>query len=310
MKKIIALVMLFSMMLFTVGCANSLQQENSFVKEKIASITGTTTSNKENTTAGELTIEMLDIGQGDAALIRTKDQTIMIDTGDVDQRDKLVQLLKGRGIKTIDKLIITHPHADHIGGAYALFKNFTVKNVYDNGDKANTQTYLTYLKWINEKKIAYHQIKAGDELDFGGGVKFKVFSPTENMLKTSDDLNNNSIVGQLQYNKFTMMFTGDVESKAEGNIVKTYGDQIQSLVLKSPHHGSRTSSSDAFLKALKAKDVLISVGKDNDYGHPHKQALDRYKKNNMKVYRTDEMGTITIKSDGSENYTITTEKNN
>ena len=89
----------------------------------------------------EVKIEMLDIGQGDATLIRTKDQTIMIDTGDIDERDHLLKLLQERDIKTIDKLIITHPHADHIGGAYVLFKNFKVKEVYDNGDPTTTQTY-------------------------------------------------------------------------------------------------------------------------------------------------------------------------
>ena len=129
----------------------------------------------------------------------------------IDERDNLVKLLKERNIATIDKLIITHPHADHLGGAYAVFKNFEVKEVYDNGDPTTTQTYKTYLKNIKEKKIKYQQLSANDELDFGSGVKFKVFSPTKQMLKSGDDLNNNSLVGQLKYNDFTMMFTGDAE---------------------------------------------------------------------------------------------------
>lgn len=256
----------------------------------------------------ELKIEMLDIGQGDATLIRTKDQTIMIDTGDIDERDRLVQLLKERDIKTIDKLIITHPHADHIGGAYALFKNFQVKEVYDNGDDTTTQTYRTYLKNIKQQSIPRHQLKAGDEVDFGNGVTFKVFSPTEQMIKTEKDLNNNSIVGQLRYGEFTMLFTGDAEEEAEAAILKQYGDEVKSLVLKSPHHGSRTSSSDAFLKAVGAKDVLISLGAGNDYGHPHKETLARYKKHDMNVYRTDLNGTITVTTNGTADYTITTEK--
>lgn len=257
---------------------------------------------------GELKIEMLDIGQGDATLIRTKDQTIMIDTGDIDERDRLVQLLKERDIKTIDKLIITHPHADHIGGAYALFKNFQVKEVYDNGDDTTTQTYRTYLKNIKQQSIPRHQLKAGDEVDFGSGVTFKVFSPTEQMVKTEKNLNNNSIVGQLRYGEFTMLFTGDAEKEAEAAILKQYGDEVKSLVLKAPHHGSRTSSSEAFLKAVGAKDVLISVGAGNDYGHPHKETMARYKKHDMNVYRTDLNGTITVTTNGTADYTITTEK--
>lgn len=265
--------------------------------------------NSNNTNSNdEVKIEVLDIGQGDASLIYTKDEIIMIDTGDVDERDRLEKLLKERNISTIDKLIITHPHADHIGGAYVVFKNVNVKEVYDNGDETTSKTYQTYLKNIKQKNIAYHQLKAGDTVDFGDGVSFKVFSPTEKMIKNDDDLNNNSIVGQLRYKDFTMLFTGDSERDAEQNMVKSYGNELQSDVLKSPHHGSRTSSSDDYLKTVKAKDVIISLAADNEYGHPHKQTLDRYKKYNMNVYRTDQDGTITITTNGSDDYTISKEK--
>ena len=269
---------------------------------------GCSSSNNNTNSNNEVKIEVLDIGQGDASLIYTKDEVIMIDTGDVDERDRLEKLLKERNISTIDKLIITHPHADHIGGAYVVFKNVNVKEVYDNGDATTSKTYQTYLKNIKQKNIAYHQLKAGDTVDFGDGVSFKVFSPTEKMIKNDDDLNNNSIVGQLRYKDFTMLFTGDSERDAEQNMVKSYGDELQSDVLKSPHHGSRTSSSDDYLKTVKAKDVIISLAADNEYGHPHKQTLDRYKKYNMNVYRTDQDGTITITTDGSDDYTISKEK--
>lgn len=290
MKKIF-LLMLIILTMVCAGCAKN------DATDKTAATSG-----------GEVKIEVLDIGQGDASLIYTKDEIIMIDTGDIDERDRLVKLLKERDIKTIDKLIITHPHADHIGGAYAVFKNFKVKEVYDNGDTTTTKTYQTYLKNIKQQNIAYHQLKAGDSVDFGGGVSFKVFSPTEKMLQSDDDLNNNSLVGQLRYNDFTMLFTGDSEREAEQNMTKSYGNELQSDVLKSPHHGSRTSSSDSYLKAVKAKDVIISLAADNEYGHPHKQTLDRYKKYDMNVYRTDKDGTVTILTDGSDNYTIQKEK--
>lgn len=290
MKKIF-LLMLIILTMACVGCSKN-----------------DTADTAASNSGGDVKIEVLDIGQGDASLIYTKDEIVMIDTGDIDERDRLVKLLKERNITSIDKLIITHPHADHIGGAYAVFKNFKVKEVYDNGDTTTTKTYQTYLKNIKQQNIAYHQLKAGDSIDFGSGVSFKVFSPTEKMLKTDDDLNNNSLVGQLCYKDFTMLFTGDSERGAEQNMVKEYGSELQSDVLKSPHHGSRTSSSDSYLKAVKAKDVIISLAADNEYGHPHKQTLDRYKKYDMNVYRTDKDGTVTVLTDGSDNYTITKEK--
>lgn len=290
MKKIF-LLMLIILTIVCVGCSKN-----------------DTVDTAASNSGGDVKIEVLDIGQGDASLIYTKDEIVMIDTGDIDERDRLVKLLKERNITSIDKLIITHPHADHIGGAYAVFKNFKVKEVYDNGDTTTTKTYQTYLKNIKQQNIAYHQLKAGDSIDFGSGVSFKVFSPTEKMLKSDDDLNNNSLVGQLRYKDFTMLFTGDSERGAEQNMVKEYGNELQSDVLKSPHHGSRTSSSDSYLKAVKAKDVIISLAADNEYGHPHKQTLDRYKKYDMNAYRTDKDGTVTVLTDGSDNYTITKEK--
>ena len=290
MKKIF-LLMLIILTMACVGCSKN-----------------DTADTAASNSGGDVKIEVLDIGQGDASLIYTKDEIVMIDTGDIDERDRLVKLLKERNITSIDKLIITHPHADHIGGAYAVFKNFKVKEVYDNGDTTTTKTYQTYLKNIKQQSIAYHQLKAGDSVDFGGGVSFKVFSPTEKMLQSDDDLNNNSLVGQLKYNDFTMLFTGDSEREAEQNMTKSYGNELQSDVLKSPHHGSRTSSSDSYLKTVKAKDVIISLAADNEYGHPHKQTLDRYKKYDMNVYRTDKDGTVTILTDGSDNYTIQKEK--
>lgn len=287
MKKIFILLMIICSSIFLFGCGNN---------------DSSATENKK--VSGDLSIEMLDIGQGDATLIKTKDQVVMIDTGDIDERDNLLKLLKERNIKTIDKLIITHPHADHLGGAYVIFKNFEVKEVYDNGQKATTKTYKTYLKNIKEKQIKYKALADGDELDFGSGVKFKVLSPA----KLTDDTNNNSIVGKLKYNDFTMMFTGDAEKDIENTLVKKYGDELKSLVLKSPHHGSTTSSTEQFLKAVNPEVALISLGAGNEYGHPHKEILARYKKLGIKVYRTDEDGSIKIISNGTKDYQIDTTK--
>lgn len=255
----------------------------------------------------QLSIKMLDVGQGDALLIRTAEQVILIDSGDVDERQRLLAILKKEGISTIDKLIITHPHADHLGGADMIFKNFIVKEVYDNGQITNTKLYRTYLKTIKMNKIAYKQLYAGDILDFGGGVSFKVFNPRKEMIENSDNLNGNSIVGKLTYCKFSMLFTGDSEAESEELMLKTYGKELKSDILKSPHHGSKTSSNSKYLKLVAPDAVLISLGVGNEYGHPHKATLQKYKKLNMKIYRTDQNGTITVQSDG-KTYDIIKEK--
>ena len=258
---------------------------------------------------------MLDVGQGDAILIRTAEQTILIDTGDTDEHEKFAAALKKEGVKTVDKLIITHPHADHLGGASVVFKECEVRAVYDNGQTTNSKLYREYLKTIKAKGIAYQALRDGDTLDFGSGVSFKVLSPTEEMVKEGGknkdgkvNLNLNSVVGRLTYGNFSMLFTGDAEQETEAGILQRHkAEEIKSLVLKSPHHGSKTSSSPAYLKAAAPEAALISLGAGNEYHHPHQVTLDKYAKMNMKVWRTDQSGTITVTSNG-QGYEIKGEK--
>ena len=252
---------------------------------------------------GALEVKVLDIGQGDAILIRTANQTIFIDTGDLDEHPKLEAALKKENIKTVDKLIITHPHADHLGGASVLFKNCEVKAVYDNGEPTTTKFYRDYLKTIKSKSIPYKALVDGDVLDFGGGVSFRVLSPTAEMVKEGGKKN-----GKPNLNINTMLFTGDAEKETEkSTLLRHSAADLKSLVLKSPHHGSKTSSTTAFLKTVTPEVVAISCGAGNDYGHPHKEVLERYKKFNIKVYRTDQGGTIAITSDG-KTYSVKEEK--
>ncbi len=271
----------------------------------------------ENAGAAEsgLCIKMLDVGQGDAILIRTAEQTILIDTGDLDEHDKFEAALKKEKVTKVDKLIITHPHADHLGGASVVFKDCEVKAVYDNGQSTNSKFYREYLKTIKAKGIDYKALLDGDVLDFGGGVSFQVLSPTKEMVadggKAKDgkiNLNLNSIVGRLSYGSFSMLFTGDAEQETEAGILQRHNPQeLKSLLLKSPHHGSKTSSSPAYLKAVAPEAALISLGTGNEYGHPHKVTLDKYSKMHIKVWRTDQSGTITVTTDGSK-YEIKGEK--
>lgn len=257
----------------------------------------------------QLIVRMLDIGQGDAFLLEKDGKFVMIDTGDIEHRDQIVALLHKYKVKEISKIIITHPHADHLGGMNAIFKNFKVDAIYDDGMPAGTGSYKNYLKQIKEKKIPYHVLKAGDEVDFFDGVKFNVLGPVKVIKdqKGNSDFNNNSIVGRLTYGSFSMMFTGDAEQEEEKTILGK-GGTLKSDVLKVGHHGSRTSTSPAFLKAVSPKNAFISCGQGNDYGHPHKVTIDKLEKAKVQIYRTDRNGTVTLTSDGSS-YRIEKERN-
>ena len=301
---ILGLVLLITSLLTGCGAQNAANQPAAQNEEKAASAD----KNKE------LTVTMLDVGQGDAILIKTAEQTVLIDTSDLDEQEKLRAELKKAQVKRIDKLILTHPHADHIGGVDGVvLKDYEVGEVYDNGMPSKSKVYLNYMKKLKQKNIPRHALTAGDVLDLGGGVSFKVLSPPKDVVekgsKSTDnhDPNNESVVGKLIFGKFSMMFTGDAEQQAEKVMVDNFAGDLRSTLLKAGHHGSKTSSSAAFLRAVQPEGVLISCGAGNDYGHPHKQTMKKYQSLKLKIYETDLNGTIVVTSDG-KSYKIKPER--
>ena len=257
-----------------------------------------------------VTIKVLAVGQGDAILIRTPEQTVMIDTGDSSETKRFRTVLKQEGIRRLDKLIITHPHRDHIGGAAEVFRLCEIKAVYDNGQPTTTNIYREYLKTILKKRISYQPLRDGDVLELGGGALLHVLSPTQQMVDERGmqngklDLNLNSVVARIEYGDFSMMLTGDAEIPTEEGILERHAaGALRCQVLKASHHGSKTSSCDSFLKAVDADVVLVSCGESNEYHDPHPSVLYRYRKHEMDYYRTDKNGTITVRTDGKK-YTV------
>lgn len=253
-----------------------------------------------------LKVETIDVGQGDAILIKTPGQVVLVDTGDVPARERLVKYIKNQGITTIDKVIITHPHADHLGGMAAVMEAFKINQIYDSGLTTTTAIYRQYLTTVQKKNIPFEVVTPGEIIDLGSGVVLKVLAPQKPFI-TQSELNNNSIVMKLTYGNFSMLLTGDAEKEAEDKLIKTYTTELKSSVLKSGHHGSNTSSAPAFLKAVSPEAIIISVGVDNDYHHPHPSTIKKYTELKAKVYQTDRDGTVTITSDG-QTYNITKEK--
>lgn len=297
MKKLLSAMAVILMAVFLTACGVKLQEEPGIKSE----------ADKKPAAppAGTLQVKMLDVGQGDAILIRNGKKTILIDTSDIDEKEKLKKRLSEEKVTSFDAVILTHPHADHMGGIDYILKNFPVAIVYDNGQAAKPKFYTNYLKLLKEKNIKSKTLTAGDVLDFGDGLRFAVYSPTKEMRKDGGmengkiNLNINSIVGRLEFGDFRMMFTGDGEKVTEEGILRRYGNEaVRASILKSPHHGSKTSNSEAFLKAVKPDWAIISCGVNNDYHHPHPSVRNRYGKMKIDFYRTDINGNITITTTG------------
>lgn len=255
-----------------------------------------------------VTVQVLDIGQGDAILIRTPGQVTLIDTGDVPARDKLVALLKQRGVTGIDQVIITHPHADHLGGMAAVLDHFAVKHIYDSGQTTATNLFRQYLAAAERRHIPFTVVRAGDVIDVGGGARLLVLAPSAPLLSGTDsDLNNNSVVVRLEYQQFSMLLPGDSEREAESRMLATEREKLRSTMLKVGHHGSGTATSAAFLRAVAPEAAVISLGAGNPYGHPHQSTLNRLSAAGARTYRTDTDGTVTIATDG-QHYTVSKER--
>ncbi|MCI7079237.1 MAG: MBL fold metallo-hydrolase [Veillonellaceae bacterium] len=285
-----------------------------------------TAANSKAEAKGQLTISMLDIDQGDAVLIQTGVKNILIDTGDDKyyedgkkgkENTQLLTELQKLKIDHIDTLVMTHAHADHIGKADKVIAQYGVKELVYNGIPSTGKYFINALKAAKANGTQQVKVKAGDVLDFGNGVSFEIVSPSQSLIdedtaaikaKKKVDVNNESVVGRLTFGNFAMLFTGDAEGPVEKDMVASYGKKLKCQVLKAGHHGSKTSSTAEFLKLVQPESVVMSLGVNNQYGHPHEALLNRLQKQGVKnIYRTDANGTITIVSDGSS-YSITTEK--
>ena len=247
-----------------------------------------------------LKVYFIDVGQGSAILVQSNDKNTLIDTGDEKYYNKLDAFLSNNQINSIDQIVLTHNDPDHIGNVDRLIKTRKVGTVIQSkyGYKKNAST--KDVKELNEAVSKYHtktvKVKKGNKIDFGCGMKGEVLSPWKNYKK----VNQTSLVIKMVYGKYSYLFTGDIYSSNEKELIKKYN--VKSTVLQIPHHGSYTSSSEQFLKKVGAKYAVISCGKNNPYNHPRPEAMRRIKKyiSNKNLYRTDQDGTILFINDGKK----------
>jgi competence protein ComEC len=271
--------------------------------------------------AANLEVNFLDVGQGDSALIKTPfGQNILIDGGP----DNAVVKKLGEELswwdKNIDLIILTHPHDDHVSGLVDILNRYKVKKILYTGVTHDSPNYLAWLEIVRDKKISLTIIDHPQTIKFGDDCRLEILYPLESLAgKTVENLNNSSIVSELVYKKNRFLFMGDAEIEVEEELI---GADItpqpplsggrkspQPLLLKGGydilkvgHHGSDTSSSEEFLDLVQPKIAVISVGAENDFGHPSRRILKRLERIGAEIFRTDLGGTVRIVSDGEKIY--------
>lgn len=245
----------------------------------------------------ELVVNFYDVGQGDAILIETPyNQQILIDGG---PNDRILAKL-GSDMpfwdRTIELIISTHPHADHLFGLVSVLDRYQVEQILETGVVCDTSVCQKWQQTIKEKNIPTRIAQAGQKIKLGQGLVINVLYPFENLENQKiKDLNNTSIMTRLIYGKNSFLFTGDAEKAEEYEILEN-NIYVDSDVLKLGHQGSNDATSDEFLAAASPIIAVISVSKNNKYGHPHSETLEKFK--TIKLYRTDINGDIEIRSDG------------
>ncbi|MFA4941847.1 MAG: ComEC/Rec2 family competence protein [Patescibacteria group bacterium] len=259
-------------------------------------IFGLTYSSSKN-----LEVDFLDVGQGDAILIKSPfGQNILVDGG---PDGKVVEQL-GKKLpfwdKQIDLIVLTHPHDDHVTGLTEIIKRYDVRKILYTGVVHDAPNYLAWLEEARNKKIPLALVDRPQVIKLGENCELDVLFPQKSFIGQGiENLNNSSIVAKLFYGQTSFLLTGDAEIAVEKDLLAASVD-LKSQVLKIGHHGSDTSSSEEFLEAVKPKFAVIEVGKDNDFGHPNLRILKRLERIGAEIFRTDLDGTIKFESDGME----------
>ena len=247
----------------------------------------------ETNSSGELYVHFLDVGQGDSILLESEDEFVLIDAGERDYGEVVRDYIIERGADELKYVIATHPHSDHVGGLRTVLNGVDAENFITTETDCETYTWTKLLTTVEKQKINYIDAEAGDTYTFGS-ASFTILAP----LSTYSDYNNSSVVVKVNCGKISFLLAGDAEKSSEYDMVKD-GENLKADVLKCAHHGSSSSTTAKFLKAVNPSYAIISCGKNNDYGHPHKETLQKLDKLGCTLYRTDEMGTIVAYTDGS-----------
>ena len=249
---------------------------------------------------GAVDIYIFDVGQADCTLIRSEGGDILIDTGDTDTEDEIVDMIQATGVTELEYVIFTHPDSDHIGGADEVIYGLEIKNVIlpelDEGDVPTTKVYEKMIAALEEKEsINVIAAVSGTEYTIGE-LRMKLLAPNSD---NYSNINDYSVSARFDFGETSFLFTGDALEKSEAEMLETYpASELKCTFFHAGHHGAANANTPDFIKAVDPDIVAVSCGKDNKYGHPTSEALSAYESVGAKVYRTDELGTVVFTSDG------------
>lgn len=299
MKKYNFILSLLIIISILCGCASANTAASDTAAEATVNAESSITAENQNTVHYNnriLTVSYIDTGQADSILITTPDnKNMLIDAGEGEgYSGAILSYLTANNIAELDSVVATHPHSDHINAMDNVINAIPVNHFYMPNALHTTRDFENMLDALNNVPDVI-QAKAGMSFKIGSYVKCNILAPISD---SYDNLNNYSVVIKLIYGDTAFLFTGDAEAQVESEILAN-GTDVSADVLKCGHHGSSTSTSEAYLNAVNPSYAIISCGKDNSYGHPHSETLQVLNSKGITVLRTDEMGTITLQSDGS-----------
>ena len=303
MKKYLSILLILCMCL--TACATIQPDTSTSGKDRLDTTSEKTLQSGQEEKAadtskpeGMLEVHYIDVGQGDATLIKCGSHAMLIDGGNNNKGTTVQLYLKKQGVESLDYVIGTHPDADHIGGLDVIVYKYNCDTVIMPDYEKDTKTYQELVDVIHDKNMKITYPVVGEQYALGE-AKFTIIAPNSNSY--GGNANDYSVAILLEYGKNRFLFTGDAEEASEAEML-TNGIDISADVYKVAHHGSRSASTQEFLNAVHPKYAVISCGEGNSYGHPHAEVLNRLRSMGVEVFRTDEQGSIIASSDG-ENIT-------